>query len=200
MPWRGAVAVGAVFVAEIRDGQRIGDALAVEIDDGVMDGLVERGDVCEGLVGEVMGLKIAPDRLDVVEFGGVFQWSYPHQQTLARRPGRPRTLAHRRVAAAASITPPARVAAWKLLQQLFAEAALGLNAAPADLIARDGRIETRMEPKRGMSFADTDFSADCRAAAADALDSTPSPGSGQAFEAAPRRLRNMARNGNAVHR
>src|SRR5271157_1646207 len=56
-----------------RHGQRIGDALAVEIDDGVMDGLVERGDVCEGLVGEVMGLKIAPDRLDVVEFRGVFR-------------------------------------------------------------------------------------------------------------------------------
>ncbi len=42
----------------------------------------------------------------------------------------------------ASITPPARVAAWKLLQQLFAEAALSLNAAPADLIARAGRIDT----------------------------------------------------------
>ena len=52
-------------------GQRIGDTLAVEIDDGVMDGLVEGGDVCEGLVGEVMGLKIAPDRLDFIEFGGV---------------------------------------------------------------------------------------------------------------------------------
>ena len=52
-----------------RHGQRIGDSLAVEIDDGVMDGLVERGDVCEGLMGKVMGLKIAPDRLDVVEFG-----------------------------------------------------------------------------------------------------------------------------------
>ena len=37
-----------------------------------MDGLVEGGDVCEGLVGEVMGLKIAPDRLDFIEFGGVF--------------------------------------------------------------------------------------------------------------------------------
>jgi hypothetical protein len=36
-----------------------------------MDGLVEGGDVCEGLVGEVMGLKIAPDRLDFIEFGGV---------------------------------------------------------------------------------------------------------------------------------
>ena len=54
----------------------------------------------------------------------------------------------------ASITPPARVAAWKLLQQLFAEAALALNAAPSDLIARGGQIETRTEPKRGMSFAE----------------------------------------------
>ena len=27
----------------------------------------------EGLVGEVMGLKIAPDRLDFIEFGGVFR-------------------------------------------------------------------------------------------------------------------------------
>src|SRR5208337_5054652 len=40
-----------------RLGQRIGDALAVEIDDGVMDGLVERVGVGEGLVGEVMGLE-----------------------------------------------------------------------------------------------------------------------------------------------
>ena len=38
-----------------------------------MDGLVEGGDVCEGLVGEVMGLEIAPDRLDFIEFGGVFR-------------------------------------------------------------------------------------------------------------------------------
>ena len=53
-------------------GQRIGDALAVEIDDGVMDGLVEGRDVCESLVGEVIGLKIAPDRLDFIKFGGVF--------------------------------------------------------------------------------------------------------------------------------
>ncbi len=51
----------------------MGDALAVEIDDGVMDGLVERGDVCEGLVGEVMGLEIAPDRFDFIEFRGVFR-------------------------------------------------------------------------------------------------------------------------------
>ncbi|MGO9421010.1 xanthine dehydrogenase family protein molybdopterin-binding subunit [Roseiarcus sp.] len=54
----------------------------------------------------------------------------------------------------ASITPPARVAAWKLLQKLFVEAALKLNAAPDDLVARAGRIETRSEPRRGMTFAE----------------------------------------------
>ena len=48
----------------------------------------------------------------------------------------------------------ARAAAWKLLQQLFAGAALALNTAPSDLVARDGRIETRTEPKRGMSLAE----------------------------------------------
>ena len=51
----------------------MGDSLAGEIGDGAVDGMVECGDVCEGLVGEVMGLEIAPDRLDVVEFGGVFR-------------------------------------------------------------------------------------------------------------------------------
>src|SRR5580700_9412857 len=64
---------GARLSRDSWHGQRIGDALAVEIDDGVMDGLVEGVDVCEGLVGEVMGLKIAPDRLDFIEFGGVFR-------------------------------------------------------------------------------------------------------------------------------
>ena len=63
--------VAATLSRDFWHGQRIGDALAVEIDDGVMDGLVEGVDVCECLVGEVMGVKIAPDRLDFIEFGGV---------------------------------------------------------------------------------------------------------------------------------
>ena len=54
----------------------------------------------------------------------------------------------------ASITPPARVAAWKLLQALFAKAAPALGAAPDDLVARAGLIETRAEPKRSMRFAE----------------------------------------------
>jgi len=56
--------------------------------------------------------------------------------------------------ATASITPPARTAAWHVLQSLLREAALALNAAPEDLIARDGRILVRDDPSRGMSFAD----------------------------------------------
>jgi hypothetical protein len=37
----------AILSRDSWHGRRIGDALAVEIDDGVMDGLVERGYVCE---------------------------------------------------------------------------------------------------------------------------------------------------------
>ncbi|MGA2487618.1 MAG: xanthine dehydrogenase family protein molybdopterin-binding subunit [Roseiarcus sp.] len=54
----------------------------------------------------------------------------------------------------ASITPPARVAAWKILQALFAKAAPALSAGPDDLLARGGLIETRSEPKRSMGFAE----------------------------------------------
>jgi xanthine dehydrogenase YagR molybdenum-binding subunit len=54
----------------------------------------------------------------------------------------------------ASITPPARTAAWRVLQALCREAAPTLNAAPEQLIARDGRIVVRDDPGRGMSFAE----------------------------------------------
>ncbi len=37
-----------------------------------MDRLIERADVGEGLMSEVMGLEIVPDDLDVVEFGRIF--------------------------------------------------------------------------------------------------------------------------------
>lgn len=37
-----------------------------------MDGLVERAEVGEGLMGEVIRLKVVPDDLDVIQFGGVF--------------------------------------------------------------------------------------------------------------------------------
>ena len=56
--------------------------------------------------------------------------------------------------ATASITPPARTAAWHVLQSLLREVALALNAAPEDIIARDGKILVRDDPSRGMTFAD----------------------------------------------
>ena len=54
----------------------------------------------------------------------------------------------------ASITPPARTAAWRVLQVLFGEAALALNAGIDDLIARDETIVVRNDPSRSMRFGD----------------------------------------------
>jgi xanthine dehydrogenase YagR molybdenum-binding subunit len=54
--------------------------------------------------------------------------------------------------ATASITPPARNAAWHVQQTLFREAGLALNAAADDLVARGGRILVRDNPSRSMSF------------------------------------------------
>jgi len=56
--------------------------------------------------------------------------------------------------ATASITPPARAAAWHALQSLLREAALALNAAPEDLVTRDGRIVVRSSPSRSIRFAE----------------------------------------------
>ena len=54
--------------------------------------------------------------------------------------------------ATASITPPARVAAWRVLQALLREAALMLNAGADDLVAREGRIAVRGDPSRSLGF------------------------------------------------
>ena len=70
----------------------MGDALAVEIGDGVMDGLVERGGVGEGLVGEMMGLEVAPDELDIVEFGRVFGQPFDGEPVCAGGQGGERAL------------------------------------------------------------------------------------------------------------
>ncbi len=52
----------------------------------------------------------------------------------------------------ASVTPPARTAAWRVQQQLFREAALALNAGAEDLVARDGKILVRNDATRSLSF------------------------------------------------
>ena len=54
----------------------------------------------------------------------------------------------------ASITPPARVAAWRVQRQLFRETALSLNAAADDLVMREGKIAIRTDPSRSISFRD----------------------------------------------
>jgi xanthine dehydrogenase YagR molybdenum-binding subunit len=53
----------------------------------------------------------------------------------------------------ASITPPARTAAWQVLQTLFRTAAPALQATPAELAAQGGRIFVRNAPERGLRFA-----------------------------------------------
>ncbi len=52
----------------------------------------------------------------------------------------------------ASITPPARTAAWKVKQMLVRQVAPVLHAAPDQLAARDGRIMVRDDPARSMSL------------------------------------------------
>jgi xanthine dehydrogenase YagR molybdenum-binding subunit len=54
----------------------------------------------------------------------------------------------------ASITPPARTAAWRVLQTLLRAAAPTLKVSAAELVARDGRIVVRDNPSRGMRFAE----------------------------------------------
>ncbi len=54
----------------------------------------------------------------------------------------------------ASITPPARTAAWKVKQMLFRQVAPALGVAPEQLVARDGRIAVRDDAARSMSLRD----------------------------------------------
>lgn len=54
----------------------------------------------------------------------------------------------------ASITPPARTAAWRVLQLLFADAALALDVRVDQLVARDGLIQVRDNPSKNMRFRD----------------------------------------------
>jgi xanthine dehydrogenase YagR molybdenum-binding subunit len=54
----------------------------------------------------------------------------------------------------ASVTPPARIAAWRVQQELFREASLLLNASADDLIAREGKILVRSDPSRSIAFED----------------------------------------------
>lgn len=52
----------------------------------------------------------------------------------------------------ASITPPARTAAWRVLQALLEQAAPLLEASPGELVAAGGHIARRDDPRRSLSF------------------------------------------------
>ncbi len=117
----------ACEVRVMRDG-------SVEVLSSVQDIGTGIGTVLAQTVAEVLGLR--PDEITVrigdTEFpaGGP---SYGSRTT-------------------ASVTPPARTAAWRVQQHLFHEAALALNAAAEDLVARDGKILVRNDATRSMSF------------------------------------------------
>jgi xanthine dehydrogenase YagR molybdenum-binding subunit len=107
---------------------------AIEVLSGVQDIGTGTGTVMAQTVAEVFGLR--PEDI-VVRIGDT---AFP--------PGPPSYGSR----ATASITPPARVAAWRVLQALLREAALILNAGADDLVARDGRIAVRGEPSRSLGF------------------------------------------------
>jgi len=117
----------ACEVRVMRDG-------SVEVLSSVQDIGTGIGTVLAQTVAEVLGLR--PDEITVrigdTEFpaGGP---SYGSRTT-------------------ASVTPPARTAAWRVQQQLFREAALALNAAAEDLVARDGKILVRNDATRSLTF------------------------------------------------
>jgi xanthine dehydrogenase YagR molybdenum-binding subunit len=119
----------ACEVRVMRDG-------SVEVLSSVQDIGTGIGTVMAQVVAEVLGL--APEaivvRIGDTEFPGGGP-SYGSRTT-------------------ASISPAARIAAWRVLQMLCREAALALNVAAGDLVARDGRLLVRNDPGRGMSFAD----------------------------------------------
>jgi xanthine dehydrogenase YagR molybdenum-binding subunit len=118
----------ACEVRLMRDG-------SVEVLSGVQDIGTGVGTVLAQVIAEVLGL--APEQITV----RIGDTEFP--------PGPPSYGSR----TTASITPPARTAAWRVLQSLFAEAALALNVAATDLVARDGRILVRDEPDRGLDFA-----------------------------------------------
>ncbi|MGD0185934.1 MAG: xanthine dehydrogenase family protein molybdopterin-binding subunit [Roseiarcus sp.] len=107
---------------------------AIEILSGVQDIGTGTGTVMAQTVAEVFGLRSEDI---VVRIGDT---AFP--------PGTPSYGSR----ATASITPPARVAAWRVLQALLREAALLLNVGTDDLVAREGRIAVRGDPSRSLGF------------------------------------------------
>jgi xanthine dehydrogenase YagR molybdenum-binding subunit len=107
---------------------------AIEILSGVQDIGTGVGTVMAQTVAEVFGLR--PEDI-VVRIGDT------------AFPAGPPSYGSRTTA---SITPPARVAAWRVLQALLREAALLLNVGTDELVAREGRIAVRGDSGRSLGF------------------------------------------------
>ena len=128
--WGANVQINAACeVRVMRDG-------SVEVLSSVQDIGTGTGTVLAQVVAEVLGL---PIETIVVRIGDT------------EFPAGPPSYGSR---ATASITPPARTAAWRVLQSLCRENAPALHAAPEDLVARAGRIEVRGDPSRSISFGE----------------------------------------------
>ena len=108
---------------------------SVEVFSGVQDIGTGTGTVMAQVVAEVLGL--TPQAI-TVRIGDT------------RFPAGPPSYGSRTTA---SITPPARTAAWHVLQSLFREAAPLLDADPAALFAHEGRIGVRDDPARSIALA-----------------------------------------------
>jgi len=119
----------ACEVRILRDG-------SVEVRSGVQDIGTGTGTVMAQAVGEVLGLPVSAItvRIGDTEF-----------------PAGPPSYGSR---ATASITPPARTAAWRVLQALLREVAPALKASATELVARDGRIFVGTDANRSMTFAE----------------------------------------------
>ncbi len=116
-------------VRVMRDG-------GVEVLSSVQDIGTGIGTVLAQVVAEVMGLR--PEEIDVRIGDTEF-------------PAGPPSYGSRTTA---SITPPARVAAWRVMQTILAEAALALNAGVGQLTARGGRIVVSGDERRSIGFRD----------------------------------------------
>ena len=116
-------------VRVMRDG-------TVEVRSSVQDIGTGTGTVIAQVVAEVLGLPAAAIQLRIGD---------------TDFPAGPPSYGSR---ATASITPPARTAAWRVLQLLYREAAPLLKAAPAELVARGGKITVRGDPARSIGFAE----------------------------------------------
>ena len=115
---------------------RVLRAGSVEVLSSVQDIGTGIGTVLAQVVAEVLGLR--PEQISVrigdTEFPGGGP-SYGSRTT-------------------ASVTPPARTAAWRVLQQLLTEAAPALNTAADNLVVREGRIFVRDDQSRSLSFVE----------------------------------------------